>query len=111
VSRRTNTRDVRKMSDPEVLLRRPWIEGEPGFVDPLLRGPHRQKAHPKPPPDRARQRSPGQGAAPIAASDSPGVEPDYTPKRPAVPRRKRRQAPSFKLVRIGRKLLDRRPRP
>jgi hypothetical protein len=101
------------MSDPEVLLRRPWIEGEPGFVDPLLRGPHRQKAHPKPPPDSARQRSPGQGAAPIAASDSPGVEPDYTPKRPAVPRRKRRQSrPPIVVLRAARRLLDpRRPRP
>ena len=63
----------------------------------------------KPPPERQRP-------APVAKNQPPQSFPktDSAKKSRSAavpPRRKRRQAPSFKLIRIFRRFLDPRPRP
>jgi hypothetical protein len=77
--------------------------------DPELNPQFRRRWSERPPPKRARPAPSLRGSRPLSSSLQ--VQGDHTRSAATAPRRKRRSAPSFKLVRITRKLLDPRRAP
>jgi hypothetical protein len=83
-----------------------WDE-QPRFVGPFWRDDGKPE---KPPPKQQRLAPRSVESQPSQTPLSNKQSPKNSRSTTAAPRRKRRQAPSFKLIRIGRKLLDPRGR-